>query len=435
MDAYQIFTALEHFTTPQLKKLHSGKVRESFVWEEGKRLIVVTDRLSAFNKILEDPIPGKGAVLNNLSNFWFQKTAHIVPNHFIEQPDDNMSIVKEAVPVKVEMIVRGYLSGHAWREYEKGKRELSGQKLPDGMQKNDPFPEPVVTPTTKDKDDTDISPEEIISRGLASEELFEKMKSAALALYRFGSEFLKEKGIILADTKYEFGLIDGELHLIDEIHTPDSSRFWDREDYEKNPRQAEEMSKEFVRQWMLKNKKNGNLPANLPENIVEEVAGKYREIYKRITGNEIRESVCPPATRIHHLLVKRQRMEPGFIRIFSPTDHLALARSLGEGLKDLKIGFDVINLDETSGDFIKKKIEETNNAVEPVFVLLIGEPDKIRIFELADEFLVPSHIVPVPDVYGPEGENMIRFVMYQALVGLQLPHIKKTLKLLWKLEE
>ena len=187
------------FTTPQLKTIHKGKVRDSIRVNDKKRLIVVTDRISAFNKKIKTPIPHKGAVLNGITNFWFEQTKDIVPNHLIQPIDPNVSLVHEAEPIRVEMIVRGYLTGSMWRGYEKGQRDFSGAVVPDGLTKNQAFPSPILTPTTKDEFDTEINEKEIIKSGLVKKATYQKMKKIALALFQRGSEYLDAKGIILVD--------------------------------------------------------------------------------------------------------------------------------------------------------------------------------------------------------------------------------------------
>ena len=222
-----MINTLEKFESPQLTKIHAGKVRDSIKIDDKKRMIVVTDRISAFNKNLENSaIPSKGGVLNSLTNFWFKKTEDIIPNHLIEQIDDNISLVKEAEPIRVEMIVRAYLTGSMWRGYKTGGRIFSGVEVVDGLTVNQKFPEPILTPTTKDEFDSEITEKEIIESGLLDKKTYQMMKEISLKLFAYGSEFLAEKGIILVDTKYEFGFFEGDLILIDEIHTPDSSRFW-----------------------------------------------------------------------------------------------------------------------------------------------------------------------------------------------------------------
>ncbi|MBW3127980.1 phosphoribosylaminoimidazolesuccinocarboxamide synthase [Hymenobacter profundi] len=278
---------LNHFETPQLELLHRGKVRDSFRAPSGDRLIVVTDRLSAFDSVLETPVAHKGAVLNGLANFWFDNTRDIIPNHVMELVDPNAMLVKEAEPIRVEMVVRAYLTGSMWRGYQQGQRTFSGVTVPDGLSKHQQFPEPIVTPTTKEESDREITPENLVSEGWVSQELYNQMKEKALALFKVGSDLLKEKGIILVDTKYEFGLVNGELILIDEIHTPDSSRFWSAEDYAKNPESAEQMDKEYVRQWLIANKVDGQYPRALTPEVSQEATRRYLDIYERITGQPL----------------------------------------------------------------------------------------------------------------------------------------------------
>ena len=278
---------LTHFASPQLPLLHRGKVRDSLRAPSGDRLIIVTDRLSAFDSVLETAIPHKGAVLNGLANFWFAKTAHIIPNHVLKLIDANAMLVKEAEPIKVEMVVRHYLTGSMWRGYQAGQRTFSGVTVPDGLTKHQPFPEFIVTPTTKEESDHEITPENLVSEGWVSKELYDQMKEKSLALFKVGSELLAEKGIILVDTKYEFGLLNGELILIDEMHTPDSSRFWSAGDYAKNPETAEQMDKEYVRQWLIANKQDGKYPRALTPEVAQEASRRYLAIYERITGTPL----------------------------------------------------------------------------------------------------------------------------------------------------
>jgi phosphoribosylaminoimidazole-succinocarboxamide synthase len=295
----------------KLTFLHRGKVRDSLRVNAITRLIVVTDRISAFNKKIKTPIPNKGAVLNGIAGFWFEKTKHIIPNHVIKIIDPNLMLVKEAEPIKVEMVVRAYLTGSMWRGYEEGQRNFSGSIVPDGMKKNQRFASPLLTPTTKDDDDTEISPEEIIKSGLVSENIWNEMKTKALELFNFGSTYLAEKGIILVDTKYEFGLIDGKLILIDEIHTPDSSRFWRKYDYEANSDNAEQIDKEFVRQWMLANKIDGEVPLVLSPEIIKETTNRYEEIYEMVTGNKLSLPAQYLYDRVRANLLNENLLEPG----------------------------------------------------------------------------------------------------------------------------
>ncbi len=278
---------LSHFATPQLQLLHRGKVRDSFRIDDSTRLIVVSDRLSAFDSVLETAIPHKGAVLNGLANFWFEKTAHIISNHVKGMVDANAMLVKEAQPIKVEMVVRNYLTGSMLRGYQGGQRTFSGVTVPDGLTKHQQFPEPIVTPTTKEESDREITPANLVSEGWVSQELYDKMAEKALALFKVGSDLLAAQGIILVDTKYEFGLLNGELILIDEIHTPDSSRFWSAADYAQNPEGAEQMDKEYIRQWLIANKKDGAYPRALTPEVTQEAVNRYLDIYQRVVGQPL----------------------------------------------------------------------------------------------------------------------------------------------------
>ena len=269
----------------QYELLHQGKVRDSYRVDAQTRLIVVTDRISAFNRKIKTPIPGKGAILNSLSNWWFAQTKNLISNHLIWAVSPNKSLVREAEPIRIEMVVRGYLAGSIWRGYERGEREFYGYTLPEGMHKHQAFEQPLVTPTTKDEDDSPLTEAEILEKGLVSPELWQELKAKALALFGFGQQVLQNKGILLVDTKYEFGLLDGQLILIDEIHTPDSSRFWDANQYAQDPLKPMHLDKEFLRYWLLEQEAAmGELPEVLPKEIVAEVARRYAYVFQRITG-------------------------------------------------------------------------------------------------------------------------------------------------------
>jgi fusion protein PurCD len=306
---------LNRVETPQLVKLASGKVRESFRVNGDQRLVVVTDRISAFDKILDTPIPKKGAVLNGLANWWFAETQDIVPNHLIRQVDPNASLVKEAVPLRVEVIMRGYLTGSMWRGYRVGNRVFSGVRVGDGLTKNQKFPQPLLTPTTKEKVDRPITPDEIVKSGLVEASIWEKVVVAAEALFERGTRILEEKGILLVDTKYEFGLVDGTLVLIDEIHTPDSSRYWFREDWQDDPENVVELDKEYVRQWLLANRNDDGIPSRLPAEVIEETTRRYLDIFERIVGEPLALGNASPSRRLARGLVLEGLMKPGFVAI------------------------------------------------------------------------------------------------------------------------
>ncbi|MHB2153408.1 phosphoribosylaminoimidazolesuccinocarboxamide synthase [Calditrichota bacterium GD2] len=367
-------SVLTNLITPQLKKIHSGKVRESFRVDDEHRLIVATDRISAFDSVLKTAIPGKGAVLNSLAAFWFEKTQDIVPNHFVRLIDPNISLVREAKPIKVEMIVRGYLTGSAWRGYQKGKREVSGVPIPEGMKKNQPFPEPIVTPTTKEESDREISAEDLVKEGWVDAATYQKMAEISLKLFKRGSEFLAERGIILVDTKYEFGLVDGQLVLIDEIHTPDSSRFWSKEDYENHPENAEQLDKEYVRSYLLQNKKDGRYPAELPPEVVAETTRRYREIFRMITGSELPDTEEDVRQRVYKNLLKAGLIKPGFVVFVmgSPSDE-AHARKMQKEVEKYGVFSELrVVSAHKNGERIPQVVEDYNLSIEPGVVVAIA---------------------------------------------------------------
>lgn len=269
---------------------YRGKVRDMYRIGEDRTVMVVSDRISAFDRVFPEGIPYKGQVLNEVAAEFLDATEDIVPNWKEAVPDPNAMLGKACDPLPVEMIVRGYLAGHAWREYEKGARELCGVTLPDGLRKNDPLPEPVITPTTKAKDghDEDVTPDQLVERAVLSQERYRELADLSLALYERGTRIAEEKGLILVDTKYEFGLLDASPVLIDEVHTPDSSRYFYAEGYEAKQRRGEDqeqLSKEFVREWLMERgfTGEGELP-ELPKEFIEDVSQRYIGLYERLTG-------------------------------------------------------------------------------------------------------------------------------------------------------
>ncbi len=365
--------ALLNLNTPQLEKIHSGKVRESFRVDEKSRLIAATDRISSFDFVLDTPVPGKGAVLNQLAAYWFKETEDIIPNHFIKIIDPNISLVKEAEPIRIEMIVRGYLTGSAWRKYQKGMREVSGVNIPDGMKKNQAFEQPIVTPTTKEESDREISPADIFAEGWTTEEIYRKMEKASLKLFERGSEILHDKGIILVDTKYEFGLIDGEVVLIDELHTPDSSRFWSAQDYEKNPETAEQLDKEFVRSYLMNNKKDGRYPVTLPQEIVDETVSRYRKMYTMITAKKI-ETEENVLQRIYENLLKHKLIKAGYVAlIMGSSSDVEHAKKIAQQIEkyDIMTELRIVSAHK-NGERIPEVIRDYNLSVEPGAVIAIA---------------------------------------------------------------
>lgn len=287
------------FNFPGQTGVYHGKVRDVYSVDGNNLLVMVaTDRISAFDVILPKGIPFKGQVLNQIATYFLEATADLVPNWRLATPDPMVTVGYRCEGFPVEMIIRGYLTGSAWREYAAGARELCGVKLPDGMRENERFPEPIITPTTKAAEghDENISREEIIAQGLVSEEDYEQMEEYTRALFARGTEMAREKGLILVDTKYEFGKRDGKVILIDEIHTPDSSRYFYAEGYEERFEKGlpqRQLSKEFVRQWLIDNgfmgKEGQTVPEMTPE-FCNEVSERYIELYEHITGRKFEKA-------------------------------------------------------------------------------------------------------------------------------------------------
>ncbi|MDP3726833.1 MAG: phosphoribosylaminoimidazolesuccinocarboxamide synthase [bacterium] len=287
-------------------KKHQGKVRDYYVFKS-QRIIITTDRQSAFDRILGF-IPFKGQVLNQLSVFWFEKTKDIVPNHLISVPDPNAMIVKNCTVIPIEMVVRGYISGvtstSIWTAYAKGERVIYGIKFPKGLKKNQKLKKPIITPTTKAEvgHDERLTEKEILEKKIVSEKLWRQMKKVSLALFERGTKICAKAGIILVDTKYEFGLHNGKLMLIDEIHTPDSSRFWIKKTYRerlKKGLEPENFDKEFLRLWFKKQGYSGDgKPPKMPKYFIAKVSKLYMQIYEKITGKKFTIDKTPTVKRI-----------------------------------------------------------------------------------------------------------------------------------------
>ena len=283
------------FNFPGQKSVYHGKVRDVYNINNEKLVMVATDRISAFDVILPEGIPFKGQVLNQIAAKFLDATADICPNWKLASPDPMVTVGVMCEGFPVEMIVRGYLCGSSWRAYKSGVREICGVKLPDGMKENQKFDEPIITPTTKaeiGEHDADISKEEILKRGLATPEEYELLEKYTLALFKRGSEIANKRGLILVDTKYEFGKHDGKIYLMDEIHTPDSSRYFYMDGYEERFNKGEpqqQLSKEFVREWLMDNgfqgKEGQKVPEMTPE-IVQSISDRYLELYENIVGEK-----------------------------------------------------------------------------------------------------------------------------------------------------
>ena len=282
------------FNFPGQKTVYNGKVREVYNINDETLVMIASDRLSAFDVVMPKQIPFKGQILNQIASKMLEATSDIVPNWILGIPDPNVAVGYMCEPFKVEMVIRGYMSGHAAREYKLGKRMLCGVAMPEGMKENDKFPEPIITPATKAEDgdhDEDISKEDIISKGIVSAEDYAVLEKYTKALFQRGTEIAAERGLILVDTKYEFGKTkDGKILLIDEIHTPDSSRYFYADGYEERQRRGEaqkQLSKEFVRQWLISNDFQGLEGQTVPEmsdEKINEISDRYIELYEKITG-------------------------------------------------------------------------------------------------------------------------------------------------------
>lgn len=286
------------FNFPGQKSLYKGKVRDVYNIDDELLVMIVTDRISAFDVVLPKGIPYKGQVLNQIAAKFLDATADIVPNWKVAVPDPMVTVGKYCDPFPVEMIIRGYLTGSSWRTYKKGAREICGVPIPDGMKEHQKFPEPIVTPTTKATEghDEDISKSEIIRQGLVSAKDYELLEKYTVELFKRGTEIAEKMGLILVDTKYEFGKRDGQIYLIDEIHTPDSSRYFYLDGYQERQDKGEpqkQLSKEFVREWLMANGfqgEPGQEVPQMPEAFVESVSERYIELYEKITGEKFEKA-------------------------------------------------------------------------------------------------------------------------------------------------
>ena len=283
-----------NFNFPNQKDVYNGKVRDVYNINDEFLTMIVTDRISAFDVVLPKGIPFKGQVLNQLAKKFLKSTEDIVPNWMISSPDPNVTIGHFCEPFKIEMVIRGYLTGHAWRTYKSGKREMCGVKMPDGMVEHQKFPTPIITPSTKADfgHDEDISRKDILTKGIVEEKDYLKLEEYTRAIFQRGSEMADERGLILVDTKYEFGKKEGIIFLIDEIHTPDSSRYFYKDGYQRRQENGEpqkQLSKEFVREWLMENGFQGKDGQKIPEmnkEFVESVSNRYIELFEKVSGTK-----------------------------------------------------------------------------------------------------------------------------------------------------
>jgi phosphoribosylaminoimidazole-succinocarboxamide synthase len=280
------------YRLPNQSHFYRGKVRDVYTIGDDLLVMVASDRISAFDVVLPHPIPYKGQILNQIAAFFLNDSRNLVPNWLINTPDPRVSIGHRCEPYKVEMVIRAYLTGHAWREYSVGKRQICGVQMPNGLREHDPFPEPIITPSTKAAEghDEDISKEEIIQQGIVSETDYRQLEEYTRTLFAYGSKYAAGQGLILVDTKYEFGQRNGKVTLMDEIHTPDSSRYFYAEGYEERQLKGEkqkQLSKEFVREWLIANHFMGKEGQTVPEmstDIVNSISERYQELFSQVTG-------------------------------------------------------------------------------------------------------------------------------------------------------
>ena len=296
----------------ELGQRYQGKVRDTYTMND-QIVLITTDRISAFDHVLHQTIPFKGQVLNQLAAYCFEKTSDIMPNHVISIPDPNVTLAMKCETVPIEFVVRGYLAGHAWRTYRSGVRELCGEILPEGLRQNSRLPEPILTPTTKAHEghDEDISAADIVSNGIMEEQTFSYLRDCALKLFARGTEIAAQQGLILVDTKYEFGLKDNKVYLIDEVHTPDSSRYFYKNGYQETQDIGDpqkQLSKEFVRQWLIENDFQGLEGQKIPEmrdDVVKMISDRYLELYSSFTGRPLeKDNSLNLADRINNNIKK-----------------------------------------------------------------------------------------------------------------------------------
>ncbi len=309
--------ASTNYVFPNQTKFYRGKVREVYTIADKYLVMIASDRISAFDHILPRPIPYKGQVLNQVATTFLDWTKDIVPNWLITSPDENVAIGLMCDPFRVEMVIRGYLTGHAWREYHSGKRVLCGVTLPDGMKEHDAFPEPIITPATKAMEghDEDISREDIIAQGIVSEADYLQLESYTRALFQRGTEIAAKQGLILVDTKYEFGKREGQIYLIDEIHTPDSSRYFYADGYAERQAKGEEqrhLSKEFVREWLIDNGfqgKDGQVMPIMPDAFVDLISERYIELFEKLIGKPFEKADTSNVTKRIEENIQRTLLE------------------------------------------------------------------------------------------------------------------------------
>ncbi|MBC8045824.1 MAG: phosphoribosylaminoimidazolesuccinocarboxamide synthase [Fimbriimonadaceae bacterium] len=304
------------YNFPGQTQVYHGKVRDVYTIHDKLLVMIASDRISAFDVILPKPVPFKGQVLNQIAEYFLTATRDITPNWLLSVPDPKASIGLKCEPVKIEMVIRGYLSGHAWREYNSGKRIICGEKMPEGLKQSDAFPDAIITPTTKAATghDEDISKDEIIKQSIVSAEDYAIMEHYTKKLFERGTKMAKERGLILVDTKYEFGKYNNEIYLMDEVHTPDSSRYFYADGYaerQKNNEAQKQISKEFVREWLIANnfmgKENETVP-DMPDGFVQQISNRYIELYEKVTGKHFVPSVYGDSDTYRNIIMGLEKL-------------------------------------------------------------------------------------------------------------------------------
>lgn len=366
-------TTLSSTFIPELGEETSGKVRGRYIIDD-QLVLISSDRISCFNRILPQQIPLKGQVLNEISQWWFEQTKDIVPNHLIECPDPNVTIAKLCKPLPVEVVVRGYLCGSMWRAYASGARNMYGLTLPEGMEENQAFEQPILTPTTKDEVDRPITRDEIISLGLVDEKTWNQVEEIALKLFERGQSVAQSKGLILVDTKYEFGLdTQGDLTLIDEVHTPDSSRFWFQSDVER--KQLRFPDKEYVRKWLQEQGflGDGKVP-ELPQAITEKASSGYLDVFQTMLGQPLQQRKSAIRSRVVESLVDRKLIKGYFAVIFAgSTSDAPHVERICQGLEKEGVPHQVIYASaHKQTQAVVDLIQKYNSSLEPVVYIAVA---------------------------------------------------------------
>jgi len=365
---------LDCFSTPQLEPIHRGKVRDSFRVDRQSRLLVATDRISALDLQFANPVPRKGEVLNRLAAFWFERTRDIVANHVLAVVDDQAVVVRECEPIRIEVVVRGALTGSLWRAARAGAATLSGVAVPRGLGENALLPAPLVTPTTKADRDLPLSAADAVEAGLVDAATMARMSEIALALFARGQAFAAERGLILADTKYEFGWCDGELMLIDEIHTPDSSRYWDAASHAADPAQVDSFDKEHVRRWLRAAGAAAGVRPTLPADVVAATSARYQAVFERLTGEPLGPPSPDPRGRLVAHLVAAGILRDGFVAIvMGSRADLPWCERIAREVRRFGVAVDLRVLSaHKNGERIAAAADEYNRAGEPGAVIAVA---------------------------------------------------------------